>query len=105
MTLAATRPTIDAVLRAVEVTFEVDRAVLVGRDRTRDTAHVRQFAMLAAYRLTDATLEAIGRALGGRHHPTVIHGIQRVEMRMDLHPELARDLEAVRRRSGVREAA
>lgn len=96
--------TIDAVLWAVERTFEVERADLAGPDKTRGITAVRHFAMLALYQLTDATKVAIGRTLGGRDHSTICAGIAKLNRRMAFDPKIARDLAAVRRRAETRPA-
>ena len=40
----------------------------------------RQLAMYIARQLTGASLEEIGREFGNRHHTTVLHSINRIEV-------------------------
>ena len=50
--------------------------------RTNRRAYVlpRQIAMYIARQLTGASLQEIGREFGGRHHTTVLHSINRIEV-------------------------
>ncbi|MBM4436967.1 MAG: chromosomal replication initiator protein DnaA, partial [Actinobacteria bacterium] len=44
------------------------------------------------------TLLEIGRALGDRDHTTVLHGVNKIERRLQLDDRLRSDLEGVRAR-------
>ena len=55
------------VVRVVAAFFQTTPEALAQRSRRRDLAHTRKLAMYLAHRYTDASLEAIGRALGRRH--------------------------------------
>jgi chromosomal replication initiator protein len=57
----------EEVVRVVAAFFQTTPEVLAQRSRRRDLAHTRKLAMYLAHRYTDASLEAIGRALGRRH--------------------------------------
>lgn len=66
----------EAAARITGVTAEQIR----GLSRRSDIVAARHIAMWLARRLApQASLAAIGRALGGRHHTTVMHGIRKVE--------------------------
>src|SRR5260370_537854 len=43
------------------------------------TAFPRQVAMYIVKQLTTASLPEIGRQFGGKHHPTVLHSINKIE--------------------------
>lgn len=47
--------------------------------RSRSVAYPRFAAMWAARELTEYSLPQIGRALGGRDHTTIIHGLRRAD--------------------------
>jgi chromosomal replication initiator protein len=51
--------------------------------RTNRRSHVlpRQIAMYIAMQLTGASLQEIGKLFGGRHHTTVLHSINKIEVR------------------------
>lgn len=65
-----------------------------------DVSHPRQVAMFLASELTPKSLPDIGRCFS-RDHTTVLHAIRAVRRRMAGDPELALDVEALRRRLGV----
>ena len=68
----------DRVIDAVAAFFRVPRAQLAARSRRRDVLVPRQLAMYLCRRYTDASLVAIGAALG-REHPAVSNAIRVVE--------------------------
>jgi chromosomal replication initiator protein len=53
-----------------------------GRNRAQEIVMPRQIAMYLMREETGASLAEIGRALGGRDHTTVIHGIEKIEARL-----------------------
>ena len=46
--------------------------------RSNEIAWPRQIAMFLCKNMTDASLDTIGKALGGRDHSTIIHGVKRI---------------------------
>jgi len=84
---------LNAALVAASTLFEVEPAALLGRGRTRVTAHARQFAWAALYTACDTSHEELGRAFD-RHHTTVMYGVDRVtrEARRDPDARAAMEL-------------
>jgi len=64
--------------------FTVDQ--LKSKRRTQDLARARQVAMHLARELTGASLNQIGRALGGRDHSTVSHACQTIKTLVEKDP-------------------
>jgi len=83
---------IDAVCRR----YGVSEKDLKGRQRTREIVTPRQVAMYVLREETDISLEEIGRAMGGRDHTTVMHGIRKVEAALDSDVQLRAALMAIR---------
>jgi chromosomal replication initiator protein len=50
------------------------------RSNTKAIAFPRQIAMYLVKRLTSASLPEIGRQFGGKHHTTVLHSINKIEV-------------------------
>ncbi len=50
--------------------------------------------MFLCKQLTDCSLPEIGRRFGGKHHSTVIHSIQKIELRKKKDTEFKRLLES-----------
>lgn len=70
-------------------------AELLSKRRTQEVAQARQIAMFIARALSRLSLAEIGKALGGRDHTTVLHGISRVEQMLKESPALAREIESL----------
>ena len=60
----------------------LDADTLRGAGRTAGVVRARQLAMLLAAALTGAPLTAVGAALGGRDHTTILHGTRRAKERL-----------------------
>ena len=68
----------ERVLEAIEGAFHVDQASLTGSKRRRDFVVARHAAMYMMREHLKLSVSEIGRAMGGKNHATVIHGIRRV---------------------------
>lgn len=88
--------TVSDVIRAVCRHYQVDEKDIKGRLRTRDVVIPRQVAMYLLREETDVSLEEIGRAMGGRDHTTVLHGIRKIEGALDSDVALRGSLMSIR---------
>ena len=59
--------------------FNLDREQLNSQKRTRDIALARQTAMYLCKKYTKMPLSAIGKAIGGKNHATVLHACKTIE--------------------------
>ena len=94
LVLRTERPTVrrgvvtcDRIQEVVGQTFGVSPAELQSKTRTRSIAFPRQVCMYLARRLTNRSLEEVGRAFGGRDHSTVAHACDRVKLELEADPE------------------
>jgi len=71
------RITTTAIVRAVARASGVSSSDIRGQRRTRDLVRLRWAAAWLA-RANGASYPQIGRALGGRDHTTIIHGVRRL---------------------------
>ena len=68
------------VIEFVAASYGLPVAALTGDCRRNVVARPRQFAMYAIRHLCPhLSLNMIGRALGGRDHTTILHGLRKVE--------------------------
>jgi chromosomal replication initiator protein len=74
-----TPPSPEALLQAIAAYYHVSADALAGKSRERSITRARQMAMYLLRTQTSASLEQIGRLLGGRDHTTVLHGVQKIE--------------------------
>ena len=58
--------------------FNIDEQSFNSSKRTREVAQARQIAMYLAKQHTKLPLAAIGSAIGGRNHATVLHSCKNV---------------------------
>jgi chromosomal replication initiator protein len=89
------RVSIEAIIRAVAVKFNLQPAQIKLKSNRRDIARPRQIAMYLAKDLTEASLPEIGRAFGGKHHTTVLHSIHRIEELRQKDPDLNRFIQSL----------
>jgi chromosomal replication initiator protein len=88
--------TIEMVQNEVARQFGLHVNDLRGNRRTQDVAYARHIAMYLSRDLTEASLPQIGAKFGGRHHTTVMHGVDKVERQLkDGHDTQLQDLVAL----------
>jgi chromosomal replication initiator protein len=88
--------TIEMVQNEVARQFGLHVNDLRGNRRTQDIVYARHIAMYLARELTEASLPQIGDRFGGRHHTTVIHGVDKIERQLkDGHDPQLQDLIAL----------
>jgi len=86
---AATRVSVDGIMRCVADRFGLSVRDITGKRRHRHVARARHVSMYLARRLTEHSLEEIGGYMGGRDHTTVMHGFQRIKTEALKDPDLA----------------
>jgi chromosomal replication initiator protein len=93
---AQARPiSIDLIQEAVTTRFNLKLSDMKARKRTDAVAYPRQIAMYLSRELTPASLPEIGNAFGGRDHTTVIHAINKIELKMKQDTDLAATIESL----------
>ena len=88
-----TELTPEAVQRAVAQSFGVEIEELRSEKRTKEIALARHVAMYLTRELTAYSLQAIGKAFGGRNHASVIHAHGRIKGLLDKDPDLRAKVE------------
>ncbi len=90
--------TLEQILQMVADYFSVSPDTLYGDKRTKDVSWARQVAMYLIREETDLSLPAIGKALGGRDHTTVLYGCEKVADMIERDDASRRQLIAIRER-------
>lgn len=85
----------EAVVRAVAIAFSVSVEDIKGDKRLKDLVLARHVAMHLCREATKASLAAIGQALGGRDHATVVHACSRIKTLMKDDPQLKDKIESL----------
>ena len=88
--VASGKVTLDSIQRAVAEEFELSPSQLRENTNARAITFPRQIAMYLCKHLTRASLPEIGRSLGGKHHTTVIHALNKIERQRQDDQELNR---------------
>ncbi len=99
------RITIASIIRAVSSFYGIPEIDIKSDRRTRDTTHARYVAVWLARHLTTQSFTSIARAIGGRDHSTIIHGIQKMSAKIygdeALRDEIASIQSEIVRTSGL----
>lgn len=89
---------LSSIVHAVSEVTAIGSAELKSPRRRRDVVRARMIYYAVARQLTSHSLPTIGRAIGGRDHSSILHGIAKVEEdRAYFEPHLSRVLAALGR--------
>ncbi len=87
---------LEQITRCICEYYHIPEATLRGKQRDRFVVVPRQIAMYLMRQETDASLEDIGKELGGRDHSTILHGYEKIAQEMNHNATLKREIEAIR---------
>ena len=87
--------TIDHIIETVCRFLNIDAERFNSTERTREIAQARQVAMYLAKQHTKAPLTAIGSAIGGRNHATVLHSCKAVSNLMETDKQFRHQVEEI----------
>jgi chromosomal replication initiator protein len=88
--------TIEHIQESVAEHFKLAPSDLTGTSRVANIVWARQLAVHLSRELTDASLQRIGAAFGGRNHATVLHACRRVSDRISINNADAADLQRLK---------
>ncbi|MGB9069990.1 MAG: chromosomal replication initiator protein DnaA [Candidatus Acidiferrales bacterium] len=80
--------TIEQIQKAVGEVFGLRAQDLKIRSNSKVISYPRQVAMFLVKQLTSASLPEIGKQFGGKHHTTVLHSINKIEMLRQVDKDL-----------------
>ena len=84
--------TLENIQKTVADYYKIKVAEMYSKKRTRNFARPRQVAMALARELTNHSFPEIGEAFGGRHHTTVMHACDEIDLLKQNDATLARDI-------------
>lgn len=90
--------TIEAIIELVCKTMGVNVKDVLSQRRTRDLTSARHVAMYICKERTKSTLAAIGKAIGGRTHATVMHACKTVPNLIDTDKIIRSQVEEIKRK-------
>jgi chromosomal replication initiator protein len=91
-------PTIKNIQMVVAAHFGVSIMHMVAHRRSADIVLPRQIGYYLSKVLTGLSFPVIGRYFGGRDHSTILHGVAKIEARMESEPELSATIQGLRGR-------
>lgn len=71
--------TAELIIRTVSEHFGITPSDIQGKKRSNDIAYPRQICMYLCRKLTSDSQQAVGEALGGKDHSTIIHGEKKIQ--------------------------
>ena len=86
----------ERILQAVAAQFDVKVEQILGRGRTAHVAQARQVAMYLMVVELGMPPTAVGRALSGRNHSTVIHGVARIRKAVAENDRLRQSVNSIK---------
>lgn len=89
--------TIDRIIDVVCDYLNLDHNRFNSTERTREIAQARQIAMYLAKQHTKAPLTAIGSAIGGRNHATVLHSCKAISNLIETDKTFRHQVEEIER--------
>jgi chromosomal replication initiator protein len=84
--------TIESIQKAVSDQFGLRIPEIKAKNNSRQIVFPRQIAMYLCKHLTEASLPEIGRQFGGKHHTTVLHSIEKINIQRKDDKDLNRML-------------
>src|SRR5229473_4731707 len=76
----ARKVTIESIQKMVAEQFGLRLVEIKAKNNSRAIVYPRQIAMYLAKHLTEASLPEIGRQFGGKHHTTVLHSVEKIDV-------------------------
>ncbi len=67
------------ILEKIAAYYDISADEIIGPSRQKDVSLARQITMYLIRKLTDSSLEDIGKFIGGRDHSTVMHAIKKID--------------------------
>lgn len=90
--------TVESIIGLTSEMLKIDKSILLSSKRTREVAQARQIAMYLCKQHTKAPLSAIGVALGGKNHATVLHACKTIPNLMETDKIIRKQVETIEKR-------
>jgi len=97
----ARKVTIESIQKAVAEQFGLRLVEIKAKNNSRAIVYPRQIAMYLAKHLTEASLPEIGRQFGGKHHTTVLHSVDKIDLNRKNDKDLNRLLNKLTEQLGA----
>ena len=88
----------ELIIEVVSEHFNVPVAELKGKKRNAEIVLPRQIVMYLCRTMTETGLQNIGKALGGRDHTTILHGIKTISADLEKNPSLQNTIDILKKK-------
>jgi len=76
--------------------FSIKKEDVLGQRRQKELVHPRQISMFLLKREMGYSYPMIGRALGGKDHTTIMHGVKKIEKEIQKNPQTMREISLIK---------
>ena len=88
----------ELIIQVVADHFGITPLDIASQKRNKEVVFPRQIVMYLCQNLTGASLQEIGKYLGGRDHTTIIHGRQKIAKDLTKNENLANTIEIIKKK-------
>ncbi len=88
----------ELVIQVVADHFNLTTLEILSQKRSKDIVYPRQIAMYLCRNMSNAPLQEIGKAMGGRDHTTIIHGIEKINADLQKNPTLQNTVDILKKK-------
>ncbi len=93
-----THVTVESICQTIADFFTLDLNDLLGKRRNKELVYPRQIAMYLIRTELQFSYPKIGKALGGKDHTTVMHGVEKITKELSHDDTLQRDIALLKER-------
>ena len=86
------------IIQVVAEHYNLTTSDLLSQRRSKEISYPRQVAMYLCRNMTETPLQEIGKAMGGRDHTTIIHGIEKITKDLESTPTLQNTVDILKKK-------
>ena len=86
------------IIQVVSDHFNLTPLDITSQRRNKEIVYPRQIVMYLCRNMTDTGLQNIGKALGGRDHTTILHGIEKITADLAANPTLRNTIDILKKK-------
>ncbi len=86
------------IIQIVADHFNLTPLDIMSAKRSKEIVYPRQIVMYLCRTMTDTGLQNIGKALGGRDHTTILHGIKTISADLEKNPSLQNTIDILKKK-------
>ena len=88
----------ESIIQVVSDHFNLTPLDITSQRRNKEIVYPRQIVMYLCRCMTDTGLQNIGKALGGRDHTTILHGIEKITTDLSDNPTLQNTIDILKKK-------